>query len=206
MSLVEIITTDRLSKYLLATGYKADKALALYGWNISISEAFYPLLSASEVCLRNLISSRVIELYGNDWWNHDDFLAQIKKDGKRIVKTAHDKLSRKGAVTSGRMVAELNFGFWVKMLLPRHQEVFWGDFPASFPHLPQEVTYNDLYDRCDKIREFRNRVFHHEPIVNLDVMAEARLLIELIGWLSTDKASWIKPYCRVPAVTRTKPK
>jgi len=205
MPLVEIITEDRLSKYLVATGFKRDKALALYGWNISISEAFYPLLSAVEVCLRNLVSKRIIEIYGVEWWLDDDFREQIGR-GTRVVKIAHNKLKKTGAVTSSRMVAELSFGFWVKMLLERHEEVFWADFPRHFPSLPEGITYSEFYERCDQVCDFRNRIFHHEPIVNMDVMAEASSLIELIKWLSPDKANWIRPYSRVPAVTRTKPR
>lgn len=113
-----IISQERLTKYLKEAGYDKQRALDLYGWNIQISEAFFPVLSASEVCLRNTISARLIILYGPAWWEDAAFLTQIG-NGKRIVKTARDKLRTKGAVTSGGMTAELNFGFWVNMLLSR---------------------------------------------------------------------------------------
>ena len=109
-----IISQERLTKYLVAAGPNPDRALALYGWNIQLSEAFFPVLSAAEVSLRNIIVARLIALYGPQWWDDPAFLLQIKSGGKRIVKTARDKLVTTGAVTSGRMTAELNFGFWVK--------------------------------------------------------------------------------------------
>lgn len=107
-----IISQERLTKYLVAAGHNPDRALALYGWNIQLSEAFFPVLSAAEVSLRNIIVARLIALYGPQWWDDPAFLLQIKSGGKRIVKTARDKLVTTGAVTSGRMTAELNFGFW----------------------------------------------------------------------------------------------
>ena len=202
---VEIISEERLEKYLIETGYDEAKALNLYGWNIQISESFYPLLSATEVCLRNIIAARMIELYGAHWWDDNAYLHQIGR-GKRIVKTAQDNLRRNGRVTSGRMTAELNFGFWSKMLLPRHEAVFWADFNTSFSNLPAAVTYANLFDRCDQVRVFRNRIFHHEPIFNRNISQEYSQIMELIRWLSPAKEEWIKNYVRVMAVLRQKPR
>jgi hypothetical protein len=199
-----IIAQERLTKYLTASGYDTQRALDLYGWNIQISEAFFPVLSASEVCLRNTVSARLLVLYGPIWWNDSSFLTQIR-NGKRIVKTARDKLKTKGPVTSGGMTAELNFGFWINMLLPRHELVFWSDLHNSFNDLPATVTYPDLYKRCDDVREFRNRVFHHEPILERNISQEYSQIMELITWLSPEKARWIKKYSRVMSVLRQKP-
>lgn len=200
-----IISQERLTKYLREAGHDQQRALALYGWNIQLSEAFFPVLSASEVCLRNTICTQLIALYGQIWWDDPAFLLQIKKNGTRIVKTARDKLRTRGPVTSGGMTAELNFGFWVNMLLPRHEPVFWPNLSAAFPDLPPAVTYAALYTRCDDVREFRNRIFHHEPIMHRNITKEYSQIMELIGWLSPDKAKWIKPYSRVMTVARQKP-
>lgn len=200
-----IISQERLTKYLKSSGYNTQRALDLYGWNIQISEAFFPTLSAAEVCLRNTVASRLVQLYGATWWEDPIFLHQIKSGGKRIVKTAQDKLKTDGPVTSGRITAELNFGFWVKMLLPRHGTIFWADLHVSFDKLPANVTYDHLYKRCDNVREFRNRVFHHEPILHRNITHEYSQIMELITWISPEKAKWIKPYSRVMAVLRQKP-
>lgn len=199
-----VISQERLTNYLTASGYNPERALALYGWNIQISEAFFPVLSASEVCLRNTVSARLAELYQPRWWESTEVLTQIR-NGKRIVKTAQDKLRKKGPVTSGGMTAELAFGFWVNMLLPYHKDVFWSNLNDAFPNLPQQVTYTDLYNRCDDVREFRNRVFHHEPIFRRNISQEYSQIMELIGWLSPEKKTWIKQYSRVMTVARQKP-
>jgi len=201
---VDIISRERLENYLIASGHNEQRALDLYGWNIEISEAFYPLLNAVEVCLRNIISNHMIDMYGQQWWNNDDYLDQIDR-GKRIVRAARDKVKRRSAVTSGRMVAELNFGFWTKMLLPRHQGIFWESFNHVFDKLPDEITYDDLYGRCESVCDFRNRIFHHEPIFNWDISKEYQQMMELLKWLSPEKAVWIKDYLRVMAVMRQKP-
>jgi hypothetical protein len=103
------------------------------------------------------------------------------------------------------MTAELNFGFWVNMLLPRHEPTFWPDLHTSFSDLPKHVSYDLLFKRCDAVREFRNRIFHHEPILHRNITKEYSQIMELITWLSPEKARWIKPYSRVMAVARQKP-
>lgn len=203
---VHIISQERLTKYLIAAGHDHRRALALYGWNIQLSESFFPVLSAAEVCLRNTVVARLRGLYGPIWWENPAFLLQIKTGGKRIVKTAADNLARKGAVTSGRMTAELNFGFWVKMLLPRHEAEIWQNLHGDFSELPPDVSYAQLYQRCDQVRDFRNRIFHHEPILHRDITREYSQILELIRWLAREKADWIKTYSRVMAVLRAKPK
>lgn len=47
-SVANIISQERLSKYIAAAGGDSEFALELYGWNIQISEAFFPILSAAE--------------------------------------------------------------------------------------------------------------------------------------------------------------
>lgn len=91
------------------------------------------------------------------------------------------------------------------MLLPRHERVFWTEFRDRFEFLPTEISYNDLYLRCETIREFRNRVFHHEPIFLLNLTQEYSHILGFIRWLSPEKAKWIKQYSRAMLVLRQKP-
>lgn len=201
-----IISQERLTNYRIAAGGDEEFALALYGWNIQISEAFFPVLSAAEVCLRNTVSSRLIQAYNHQWWNNEQFHLQIGNAGKGIVLRARRKLTRSGPVTSGRMIAELTFGFWVTMLKELHRPVLWENLHISFADLPESVTYDQFYYRCNEVREFRNRVFHHEPIINCDILLEYSKTLELIAWISSEKGDWIKNYSRVPVVARTKPR
>ena len=66
--LVRHISEDRFSTYLEAAGFDADRAVALYAWNMQLSASFYPLLSAVEICLRNRIQPRLATVFGETWW------------------------------------------------------------------------------------------------------------------------------------------
>lgn len=104
-----------------AAGFDRDRALKLYLWNMRMSASFYPLLASVEVCLRNLISKRLHQKFGDCWWENASFHDIIGTQGKGILLRArNDVQRRKRQVTSGRMTAELSFGFWSKMLLPKY--------------------------------------------------------------------------------------
>jgi hypothetical protein len=201
-----IISQERLTKYMIAAGGDAEFSLKLYGWNIQISEAFFPVLSAAEVCLRNTVSARLIQVYGHRWWENTEFHSLIGSKGKGIVLRTRNRLLRNGYVTSGGMIAELSFGFWVQMLRPENVATIWTPLHSAFPDLPANFTYDQFYVRCDEVSKFRNRVFHHEPIIERDVLREYGAIVELIKWISFDKGEWIQKYSRVAAVTRTKPR
>ena len=191
---------------MTAAGGDAEFALELYAWNIQVSEAFFPILSAAEVCLRNTVSARVIQKYGYQWWENAEFHQLLGGTGKGIVLRARNKLSKEGVVTSGRMIAELTFGFWVKMLRTENVPVLWEPLHTHFSDLPATVSHDDFYSRCDEVAKFRNRIFHHEPIFDGDILREYGTILELTKWISADKGEWIQKYSRVAMVTRTKPK
>jgi hypothetical protein len=201
-----IISQERLTKYMTAAGGDAEFALEIYGWNIQISEAFFPILSAAEVCLRNTVSARVIQEYGYQWWENAQFHSLIGPTGKGIVLRTRNKLSKDGVVTSGRMIAELTFGFWVQMLRAENVPDLWTPLHTHFADLPATVSYDEFYSRCDEVAKFRNRIFHHEPIIQRDILREYGKILELTKWTSADKGEWIQKYSRVATVARTKPK
>lgn len=116
------------------------------------------------------------------------------------------KLSKEGVVTSGRMIAELTFGFWVQMLRVENVPVLWTPLHTHFSDLPATVSHDDFYSRCDEVAKFRNRIFHHEPIIQRDILREYGTILELTKWISADKGEWIQKYSRVATVARTKPK
>lgn len=201
---IDLITEQRFARYMLATGHNKKRALDLYIWNIRISEAFYPLLNVIEVSLRNIISAQLTSIYGGEWWENEDFLNQIRK-GRRVVKRAQENLQKYGNMSSGKLVAELNFGFWCNMLLPYHEDIFWRNLREILPHLPHTIAYSTLFERNKKICDLRNRIFHHEPIFNRNISKDYSDIVEAIGWISPEKADWIKPHCRVMKILREKP-
>lgn len=206
VSIEAIISPERLSTYRKAVGHDLNRALDLYAWNMKLSASFTPLLGATEISLRNLIMFRVAEVFGVTWWQSQALFNVLGGEGKGIIKRAENKITAcRLAVDGNRMTAELSFGFWQNMLLPKYADPLWTPLHRNFPDLPAHVDQATLYRKCRVVRDLRNRISHHEPIFQRNISQDYSNCLELLSWLSVAKANWIKPHCDVMALLRKKP-
>ena len=90
------------------------------------------------------------------------------------------------------MVAELTFGFWVKLTSHRYEGRLW--FPHLHQIVPATVRRKNLHGRLMAFKTLRNRIAHHERIVGRAraLPAEYQNIMEVIGWLSPQIQSWVK--------------
>lgn len=125
----------------------------------------------------------------------------------RDIETALRRIRARGAaLDTGQIVASLSFGFWAGLLRKRYNPAIWGGrLHKAFPHLPEAKTRADLEGRIKRIADFRNRVWHHEPIIKSNLFGEYSSAMEVLGWICPTKATWVKPHCRVPTLMRQKP-
>lgn len=179
------------------------EAFGRYMWNVLISEALYPTLQGLEVTLRNSIHRAATDAFDNASW----LVASQSplQDRERIsVENAKKKLRKNGKeVTPGRLVAELNFGFWTSLLHSRYEQVLWPKLTKStFPNVPRSVRYRKaLEKRLNSIRSLRNRVFHYEPIWHWkDLDRQHADLLDTIGWISPTVRHTVSVMDRFPEV------
>lgn len=205
--LAEIISPLRLGTYLNAAGHDADKALRLYLWNARIGEAFHIPIQSVEVGLRNRVSDGLSAAFGPDWWQDAGYLALADAKRQADLSQAIQRLNRKGkALSTGQLIASLSFGFWIGMLHKRYNPTIWSKHLATaFPSLPAGVNRIRLHSEASEIAELRNRIWHHEPIFYRNLMGDYSRCMAVLNWLCPTKASWVKPYCRVPTVIRERP-
>jgi hypothetical protein len=127
--------------------------------------------------------------YGTDtWYDKAELLPwaheQVGNAKKKIAKARH-------SITSGRVVAELHFGFWTS-LFEDHYERKTSFLPRGikkvFPELPKsQHNRKKIKSRLEGIRILRNRVFHHERIIHwTDLENQHGRIIETIGWISPE--------------------
>jgi hypothetical protein len=140
-------------------------------------------------------------LFGReDWWDAPELA--LHHTAQRIVGEAgREILRRRGAITAGRMVAELPFGFCVSLLGSGtdYETRLWR--PAlrrTFPGYRGRRAM--LHLELDACRRLRNRIAHHEPIYKRDLGADHARILRLLGYLSLDYAAWVQAYDKVPAV------
>lgn len=205
--LTDTLSADRIGKYVVAAGHDPDRALRLYLWNAKIGEAFHMAIQAVEVGLRNRINVALLDLYGTEWWQHDDFQKNADDDRKGDLEVVFRRIqNRQLSRDNGQVVAGLSFGFWVGMLQPRYNPPIWGShLRISFPDLPNGKTRKVLAKRAGEVAYIRNRISHHEPIFKRDLTKDYKELMEFLAWICPTKAEWVRPHCRVHEVLRLKP-
>ncbi|KPQ18393.1 MAG: Abi-like protein [Rhodobacteraceae bacterium HLUCCO18] len=91
------------------------------------------------------------------------------------------------------------------MLLPKYEAPLWSELILHFPDLPAALTQSEFHDRCEVVREFRNRISHHEPIFMRDLTADYSKCLELLRWIGPAKAAWIKPQLDTMRILRERP-
>jgi len=187
---------ERFREYSRTASSDAE-AVGRYVWNARLSEALYPALMHLEIALRNNMHMAISGRFPNGPWNNvpcwmDCTVPILEPDEAKEVRKAKWRLKDKGKPCEvGRMVAELNFGFWSSLLDRRYERsnTLWPHLLRDvFPHAPKTQRKRKVFSaRINRIRVLRNRVFHYEPIWHWKDLAEHHEdLLEAISWLSTD--------------------
>ena len=123
---------------------------------------------------------------------------------QQSVIDAKNRLDEQGkAHEPGRVVAELNFGFWTSLFsAPYEQSLLLPVLPTAFASMPTAMrTRRMLSKRVDDIRKLRNRVFHHEPVWNMpDLVTRHQEIVEGLSWINPRLQIYARIFDRFDAV------
>jgi len=132
-----ILHTERIDAYR-RDGVDEKTTLARYLLNMALSEALYSALQFSEIALRNAVHRELTVRCGTDAW-YDSQPARLTDWQEEKVTEAKSTLSRLHKTHSpGRIIAELNFGFWTDFFNKPHARTGIGSYLSknAFPHAP----------------------------------------------------------------------
>lgn len=172
------------------------QAIELYAWNAQISAAFLVPLHICEVVIRNAVSDAITSVYGANWPWSPAFEQSLPAPQGRVYNPRRDVLSNRGQPTTGKVIPELSFVFWQRMFTGRHDGRLWNthirtvlpNLPAG---LPVAACRKLLHDELEKIRMLRNRIAHHEPIINRQLAADFQDIARLISFRCTATSNWM---------------
>lgn len=168
-----MLSTSRLSSYKTYFNCANDaEVLGVYMWNKSVAMAFFPLLQATEITLRNAIhTTATAHFSGNtEWYRSKSRFPTIQNEIRKKY------YNRSGSViaptpSSDDVVSQLMFGFWVNLLTHNlddpvnHQKLWPTLIPSTFPNAHgSNASRSALHQRFKFIKDFRNRVGHYEPL------------------------------------------
>ena len=135
------LSSSRLDTYRAYFTCANDaEIIGVYPWNKALAMAFFPLLQAAEVTLRNSIHSvSTSKFSGNSEWYLMRRFPKAKSQTQKLYKK-RDGSNRTPKPSPNAIVAQLTFGFWVNMLTseyddPVNNNKLWpGLIPLAFPN------------------------------------------------------------------------
>ncbi|CAN5638428.1 Abi family protein [soil metagenome] len=201
------LSRPRLNRYLFAVGNNKIKAVQLYKANLRISKSFYPLINILEIAVRNSFDKVISNHFNDTDWiinQQNGFMSHNSlRQGnfylkQQISNAIRNLRNRNTTVTSGKVIAEQTFGFWTSLLKPHHYRLLQGKPIYTFPHCPHNYQRNDFLRELNKLRDFRNKIHHNEPVcfsnntVNFSTAVEIHnLILEVLDWIDGN-FGWIK--------------
>lgn len=217
-------SSPRIGRYLTACSNDTKRCVKLYKSNLKVAQAFHPLLGSLEVVLRNGINDQLTSYFADpDWiinqktgFMIDPILTHTNKITGNVetnrfilnsVKGAERKLRKRGVgITSGKIISEQTFGFWTDLFENHHYKILRGRPIKLFKNLPPGHGRTQVLNELSKVRQFRNRINHNEPICFIgpaidfsDTLAVYNSILNLLRWINPELISWVKDIDKVNA-------
>lgn len=194
-----VLSSPRFATYLREVEGDRQHALNLYCWNTEISAAFYTLLQFCEVAIRNGAVQAVEAEFKANWHLNRGFAHTLRAlRGGRGYQPAEDLHNCAGRLdTAGKVVAELKFAFWQYLFVKGQDERLWlPHFANAFPGYEKNLSIKEaraqMHSDIEKIRKFRNRIAHHEPIFTRDLALDRDRILRLVEWRRPSVAAWLQ--------------
>lgn len=201
------LSQPRLDRFLTATRNSKSKAQKLYRINLRVAQSFYPILNLFEIFLRNIVNRQISSHFADSNWiisektgfMNDNSLRKSKFFLKKSVEKAEETIRRKGStITAGKVIAEQSFGFWTSLFDTHHYKLIKGVVIHAFPNKPNYINRNQLNQKLNRVREFRNRIYHNEPIcfngTTIDFTNATNIrneIYELLEWIDSDLTTYV---------------
>ena len=196
---------DRLAPYAQVSG-NDEAAVDLYQWNADVSAAFWRTLGHVEVLVRNALHRELTEWsrhqHGTDrWYMAIDRL--VSPQTRNDIGLARRRGTRNGRPeTPGRVVAELNLGFWRFLLARRYDGTLWRYcMYRAFPGQQRAQVERAIA----ALHVLRNRLGHHEPVHNRPLPDLLALALDVANWIDPAASDWISAHDSTPRLIRARP-
>jgi hypothetical protein len=190
----QLLSPARIGRFARAMHQDRQKTILLYRYNIYLSQRMFGVMHIFEVALRNKIDAHYKAHFQQNDWLVQQSIHGGAFHGLRsasIIESHYQKLLARNQYTHDRLISELSFGFWTT-LFDRPQFRAGGQkIHTIFTDRPVGTNQKTINQELDKIRQFRNRIAHHQPLcfnandeLDLSYSQERyQLIIQYTQWL-----------------------
>ncbi len=206
------ISVERLLSFKQDDNDTVENLITRYKDNIRISQALYPELSILEVTLRNAIHSTFCKNFSSTWIEDEILQQNILSDQEhtKLLRAYNETMKeyKQRHFTIGKVIANLNFGFWTGLCSKRYSTKIWHKkefFRGVFMNCPGSAQQiNMLSKKLTSIRKLRNRIFHYEPILTKSLLNKYNEILEVLSYLPQgnidilkDTSNFLEVYNRI---------
>lgn len=196
--LKQSFSEKRMSTYVNIAHEKSldeEYAVELYKINILICEELYAFISCIEVCLRNRIHNKMIELTNNENWFDTITWLDIHKKG--LVEAKKPKYNGEPAPSSNDIISRLNFGFWCHIFDASYEQALWVPcLRFIFPNYIGKPNRKHVAKAFKDLLIIRNRIAHFEPVIKneANLLKIYNQMVEVMNWMCPDVYSWFETF------------
>jgi len=202
-SLKASLSEPRFATYLAKANGNEVFAFALYLYNARLAKAFLFPLGVAEVTLRNAVDGVLSTLYGPAWHQDDDFRdSTLTPESLGALNKA---IERARSYDRGKVIAELTFDFWSNLFRVEYADLWRTKANVAFPGLSHGEGRHEIQVLVREINWLRNRVAHHEPILDANVPDLHGKIIKLVDLRCKVTAEWMRHHSTVSVVMRSRP-
>jgi hypothetical protein len=142
-NLERAIARDRLAPYLADSKGDLGQAILMYELNTLFCQGLYGVLQPLEIIFRNSLHRTISVGTGKSNWY--DFSLLRTREYESVKEAKANILRRSAAITPGRVVAELTFGFWTRLVSAEYEKTLWvPHLHKAFPCLRKPDRASDL--------------------------------------------------------------
>lgn len=200
----EAFPAKRMEPFLKAAQGDKVQALELYKWNVRMSAASLELIAYVEVILRHAIDRTLRDHSGEDscgipWFLRERYIS--KKDAEKIV-SVRRTLADMGKETRDQIIAGMEFGFWSNLL--SDEDLWRKALYKAFPDA-RSGRRKDISRLLEQIRKFRNRIAHHDSLLQVDIVFEVAAIFDLVKAIDGEWMKWLEGVDRTREVAAERP-
>jgi len=161
-----------------------------------------------EVVTRNAAAAVLARQHGPRWpWN-GAFRRRLPTSSSTSPRTVLEQLASRVTDTPG-IVANLPMVFWQQLFTCRFDSTLWipalsrvlQHAPSAHPSAVRKAIHADI----GRIRHLRNRIAHHEPVLERDIGADLAAIGRLIHARCPHTLGWLQRHERATTVLAASP-
>ena len=184
--LLKALSEPRFQTYLGHANGNQEMGMRQYVWNAALASGLHGPVHMLEVTLRNAVHDRLKHIHGASWFDLPGFLRGPEAG---MINDARNYLADRNESTApDKIIAELNFRFWVAIFSRKYDRLWVSSLQAIFS--PRPIRH-ELHEKLDRLRTLRNRIAHHEPILHRHLMADLADIKQIVGSLSPTVLDWL---------------